>query len=85
MQNTGLRFHVNILLCILGSKEICEENQDALEVLIQSSDEEGKLNENEDSQKGIGIKEKITRKRTKKVRFKIIVNIILATCKCNKG
>ena len=38
-----------------------------------------------DNQKGNGIKEKITRKRTKKVRFKIIVNIILATCKCNKG
>ena len=55
-----------ILLCILGSKDICEQNQDELEALIQSSDEE-EIDEIEDKQKGNGEKEKPTRKRTKKV------------------
>ena len=49
-------------------KDICEENQDALEALIKLSDnEEEEMNENEGKQKGNGIKGKTTRKRTKKV------------------
>ena len=63
MQVTFLPIVLLILLCILGSKDICEQNQDELEALIQSSDEE----EIEDKQKGNGEKEKPTRKRTKKV------------------
>ena len=75
---------VNILLCILGSKDICEQNQDELEALIQSSDEE-EMNENVDKQKGNGKKKKQQGRGPKRFDKSVLKILVTLLANVNKG